>query len=132
VECLTQSSQSDDSLTSQNENDEGFGKGRRRAAAPFPEKPREARMRSPAISFAKYPFVLQHHRALEWLVMRAQFGLALNTIDAYARSLNSYFAFSEKENITPELSGRADVARWINEERERGIANATLILRLTA
>lgn len=63
--------------------------------------------------------------------MRAQFGLALNTIYAYARAFSSYFAFSEKENITPELSGRADAARWINEERERGIANATLILRLT-
>jgi integrase len=110
----------------------GFGEERRRAPTLFPEKLWGARMGSPAISFAKYPFVLQHQRAVEWLVMRAQFGLALNTIDAYARALSSYFAFSEKENITPELSGRAEVARWINEERERGIANATLILRLTA
>ena len=44
--------------------------------------------------------------------MRAQFGLALNTIDAYARALLSYFAFSEKESIRPDLSSRADVARW--------------------
>jgi site-specific recombinase XerD len=132
VECLTQPRQNDDSLTSQNENDEGFGKERRRAAALFPEKLWGTGMGSPAISFEKYPSVLQHQRALEWLVMRAQFGLALNTIDAYARALSSYFAFSEKESITPELSGRADVARWINEERERGMANATLILRLTA
>lgn len=101
-------------------------------AALFPEKLWGAGMGSPAISFAKYPYVLQHHRAHEWLVMRAQFGLAFNTIDAYARALSSYFAFSEKDCITPELSSRADVARWINEERERGIANATLILRLTA
>ena len=64
--------------------------------------------------------------------MRAQFGLTFNTIDAYARALSSYFAFSEGQKIAPEVSSRADVARWINEERERGIANATLILRLTA
>jgi integrase/recombinase XerD len=131
VECLTQPSQNDDPLTSQNENGEGFGDGRR-AAALIPETLWEASMGSPAISFAKYPSVFLHHRAHEWLVMRAQFGLALNTIDAYARGLSSYFAFSKKENITPELSSRADIARWINEERERGIANATLILRLTA
>ena len=64
--------------------------------------------------------------------MRAQFGLALNTIDAYARALNSYFAFSEEHKIAPELSTRADVAKWINQERERGIANATILLRLSA
>lgn len=64
--------------------------------------------------------------------MRAQFGLAVNTIDAYARALGSYFAFSAKEEITPEQSNRANVAKWINWERERGIANATLILRSTA
>lgn len=68
-------------------------------------------MGSPAISFAKYTSVLQHHRAYDWL--RAQFGLALNKIDAYAGALSFYFAFSEKESITPELSGRADVARWM-------------------
>ena len=89
-------------------------------------------MGSPTISFAKYPSLLRHDRAHEWLVMRSQFGLALNTIDAYARALSSYFAFSEKVKITPELSNRADVAKWINEERERGIANATIFLRLTA
>jgi integrase/recombinase XerD len=89
-------------------------------------------MGSPAICFAKYPHLLQHQRAHEWLVMRAQFGLALNTIDAYARALSSYFAFSEEQKITSEQSSRADVAKWINRERERGLANATLILRLTA
>jgi len=47
-------------------------------------------MGSPAIKFAKYPHLLQHQRAHEWLVMRAQFGLAFNTINAYARALSSY------------------------------------------
>ena len=111
MECLAQPSQNNESLTSQNENGGGFGEGRRRTATPFPEKLWGARLGSPAVSFAKYPSLLQHQRAHEWLVMRAQFGLALNTIDAYARALSSYFAFSEKEDITPELSSRADVAR---------------------
>jgi integrase/recombinase XerD len=92
----------------------------------------EARMEVPDIRLAKYPYLLQHRRAHEWLVMRAQFGLAANSIDAYARALNSYFAFSSKEEIKPEQSNRAEIAKWINSERVRGLANATLILRLTA
>ena len=90
MECLAQPSQNNESLTSQNENGGGFGEGHRRAATPFPEKLWGARLGSPAIRFAKYPSLLQHHRAHEWLVMCAQFGLALNTIDAYARALSAY------------------------------------------
>ena len=91
----------------------------------------KARTRCPTIKFAKYPDLLQHQRVHEWLLIRTQFGLAFNTIDTYAHALSSYLAFSEGQKIAPELSSRADVVGWINEKRERGIAEPSLILRLT-
>ena len=83
-------------------------------------------MGSPTISFAKYPYLLRNHRAHESLVMRSQFGLALNTIDAYARALSSYFAFSEKLKIAPELSNcliPSILARHISHDPSYRIAS---------
>ncbi len=71
---------------------------------------------------------LTHARA--WLTMREQFGLAPNTLDAYARGVESYAAFLQGSSC--ETSTRSDVAGWINESRARGLANATLIQRVTA
>ena len=71
---------------------------------------------------------IRHARA--WLTMREQFGLAPNTLDAYARAVDSYAAFLEGRGC--EASTRSDVAGWINESRARGLANATLIQRVTA
>ncbi len=70
--------------------------------------------------------------ARQWLTMREQFGLAANTLDAYARAVDSYFAFMEGRERTCEKSTQADIAGWINEMRARGLANATLIQRVTA
>jgi site-specific recombinase XerD len=70
--------------------------------------------------------------AKEWLIMREQFGLAPNSLDAYARALDSYFSFMESRKTVCEQSTRADVACWINELRSRGLANATLVQRVTA
>lgn len=71
-----------------------------------------------------------HARA--WLVMREQFGLAPNTLDAYARAIDSYLAFMEPQDHDCEASTQSDVAGWINESRARGLANSTLIQRVTA
>lgn len=64
--------------------------------------------------------------------MREQFGLTRNSLDAYARALDCYFSFMEFRKTACEESTRADVACWINELRSRGLANATLIQRVTA
>jgi site-specific recombinase XerD len=64
--------------------------------------------------------------------MRAQFGLAPNTIDAYARSVDSYFSFAVTAGIDQERSTRGHVAQWVRELETRGLANATLIQRITA
>lgn len=71
-----------------------------------------------------------HARA--WLTMREQFGLAPNTLDAYARSLESYLTFLKRLDQTCEASTQADVGMWVNELRGRDLANATLIQRVTA
>ena len=71
-----------------------------------------------------------HARA--WLTMREQFGLAPNTLDAYARAVDSYVAFLQKRGCGCEASTRSDIGGWINESRLRGLANATLIQRITA
>jgi integrase/recombinase XerD len=71
-----------------------------------------------------------HARA--WLTMREQFGLAPNTLDAYARAVNSYLAFMEPRDHDCEASTQSDVAGWINESRARGLANSTLIQIVTA
>lgn len=64
--------------------------------------------------------------------MREQFGLAPNTLDAYARAVDSYLAFLENLDHGCEASTQSDVAGWINESRARGLANSTLIQRVTA
>jgi site-specific recombinase XerD len=84
-------------------------------------------------------FDLSRHRYLAgavharaWLTMREQFGLAPNTLDAYARAVDSYFAFMELRDHDCEAGTQSDVASWINESRARGLANSTLIQRVTA
>jgi integrase/recombinase XerD len=84
-------------------------------------------------------FDLDRHRHLAgvtharaWLTMREQFGLAPNTLDAYARAVDSYASFLEDRGGDYEASTRSDVAGWINESRAKGLANATLIQRVTA
>ena len=64
--------------------------------------------------------------------MREQFGLAPNTLDAYALAVDSYLAFLKGHERDCEGSTQSDIAGWINESRARGLANATLIQRVTA
>lgn len=80
----------------------------------------------------------RHHHLAEgtharaWLTMREQFGLAANTLDAYARAVDSYLAFMAPRDHDCEASTQSDVSGWINESRTRGLANSTLIQRVTA
>jgi integrase/recombinase XerD len=71
-------------------------------------------------------------QACEWLNMRGQFGLAPNTLDAYARAVESYLSFIEGQDRRCEASTQADIGGWINQMRAGGLANATLIQRVTA
>ena len=89
-------------------------------------------MVSPTLQLDKYLHLSAVAHTCDWLIMRARIGLALNTIDAYARSLDSYFLFAANAGIEQEKSTRADVARWVRELETRGLANPTLIQRITA
>ena len=64
--------------------------------------------------------------------MRARFGLIANTLDAYARAIDCYFSFLVSRESACETSTQADVTAWINQLRSRGLANETLIQRVTA
>ncbi len=80
----------------------------------------------------RHPHLVRATHARAWLTMREQFGLAPNTLDAYARAVDSYVAFLQKRGCGCEASTRLDMAGWINESKARGLSNATLIQRVTA
>jgi integrase/recombinase XerD len=82
-------------------------------------------------SISRYPALRSIDPACQWLTMRQQFGLTPNTLDAYARALDSYFTFLQGRCDVCTGSGTSDIAAWINHCTARGLANATLIQRVT-
>jgi integrase/recombinase XerD len=85
--------------------------------------------------------------ARTWLVLQVNLGLAPNTIDAYARALEEYLAFSATKNVSVIEAARDHIAAYIRELTSRphprganvvvldsgaGLANATLRQRITA
>jgi site-specific recombinase XerD len=87
---------------------------------------------APRFSVDRYRHLASAVHARQWLIMREQIGLSPNTLDAYARAIDSYYFFLESHEHTCETSNQRDVASWISELRARGLANATLIQRVTA
>jgi site-specific recombinase XerD len=75
---------------------------------------------APRFSVDRYRHLASAGQARQWLTMREQFGLTANTLDAYARAIDSYFSFLASRECTCETSTQADVAGWINQLRSRG------------
>ena len=84
--------------------------------------------------------------AVRWLVCQQDLGRSPRTVDAYARSLVDYLRFSARHDIDVAGVGRAEIAGYVRDLRERtgrhgadvvaldsgaGLANATLQLRVT-
>ena len=92
----------------------------------------EAASMAPRFSLDRFRHLDSAVHARELLTMREQFGLTPNTLDAYARAIDSYYFFLESRERTCETSNQGGVASWISELRARGLANATLIQRVTA
>lgn len=84
--------------------------------------------------------------AVQWLVLQQDLGRSPRTIEAYARSLVDYLRFCEAVSVDVVAAGRAEIARYVRDLRERpgrrgenviafdsgaGLANATLQLRVT-
>jgi integrase/recombinase XerD len=93
----------------------------------------------------RWPVLVQHERAAEWLQIWADLGRAPRTIDAYARGLAEYLQACDRDGIDPVAATRAQVAAFVRELVSRpgrnganvvvldsgvGLANATLQQRL--
>lgn len=99
------------------------------------------------IGWSRYPFVGQHLLARSLLIIEASLGHARNTIDAYARGREDFFAFCAVRSITPELATKEHIALWVRDLTSRphrrgvnikamdsgaGLSNATLQQKVTA
>lgn len=99
------------------------------------------------IQWERYPTLAGSNQARTWLKIQSDLGLAQNTIDAYGRALEDFFAFSVRDGFSPESATREHIARYVHDLSSRpnprgdkirvldtgyGLANATLQLRLTA
>ena len=95
----------------------------------------------------RWPVLATVPPALAWLRLRADLGLAPRTLDAYARGLSEYLAFSAASGADPLAASREHVARFVRHLNERPLrhagadpsssacprlSNATMQQRLTA
>jgi hypothetical protein len=99
------------------------------------------------IRWERYPKVAGNETTRVWLRIGANLGLAPNTIDAYARALEDYLAFSAQTHTDILTANREHIAVYVHDLSSRknsragnvvvidsgvGLANATLQQRLTA
>lgn len=94
----------------------------------------------------QYPNVAAHAHARAWLLCQAQLQLAPNTVAAYGRGVDDFFAFCTQHACDPVRATRAQIAAYVNDlasrprpqrttratTRPTGLANATMQQRLTA
>jgi site-specific recombinase XerD len=74
---------------------------------------------APRFSLDRFRHLDTAVHARQWLSMCEQFGLTPNTLDAYARAIDSYYFFLEGREHTCEASTQGDVASWISELKAR-------------
>ncbi len=94
----------------------------------------------------RWPELASCSWAARWLGVQRDLGRSPRTVQAYARSLVDYFDYCERAGVDVVAAGRADIAGYPGDLRERpsrhganvlaigsgaGLANATLQLRVT-
>ncbi len=99
------------------------------------------------IQWESYPTLSESSQAQTWLKIQRDLGLAQNTVDAYGRALEDFFAFGVRDGFVPLEASREHIARYVHDLSSRpnprgtkirvldtgyGLANATLHQRLTA
>jgi hypothetical protein len=67
----------------------------------------------------KWPVLLRHERAAQWLRVWADLGRAARMIDAYARGLAEFLEVCEWHGVDPVAASRADVAVFVRVFRWR-------------
>jgi Phage integrase, N-terminal SAM-like domain len=95
---------------------------------------------------ARWPTLASRLIAVRWLAVQADSGRSPRTVQAYARSLVDYLAWCDRAGVEVETAGRAEIAGYLRDLRERpgrrganvialtsrvGLSNATLQLRVT-
>lgn len=98
------------------------------------------------VNWKKFPNAFACPLAKSWLTIQVNFGLAPNTIEAYARGIDIFLQFCAANNIALEAMTRADVAAYVRHlltskkttssspgqpSSEATLSNATLQQRLT-
>jgi site-specific recombinase XerD len=80
------------------------------------------------------PLAAQNHWARNWLSFQSNRCLASNTLEAYARGIEIYFAFLARQGITVEDATRIEIGAYIHSllsHRTQGLSNATVQQRVT-
>ena len=99
------------------------------------------------VPWLRYPRAAGCGPARAWLQIQANLGLAANTVDAYARAVDDYFAFSAGKDVPVVTAAKDHIAAYVRDLTLRpnprgvkvavldsgtGLANATLQQRITA
>jgi len=99
------------------------------------------------IRWDRYPAVAEQAMARTWIENQVLLGMAPNTVDAYARSVQDFLVFCEKAGISATGASHDEIAQYVGDLRRRpsphgakillldsgaGLSNATLQQRLTA
>jgi integrase/recombinase XerD len=94
----------------------------------------------------RWPVLASVAPAVRWLEVQHDLGRSPRTVETYARSLVDYLAWCERADVEVVSAGRAQVAGYVRDLRERpgrrgvnvvslssgtGLSNATLQLRVT-
>lgn len=64
--------------------------------------------------------------------MQAEQDAAQNTLSAYARDLKDFVGFLERNKLTPETAGRADIEAYLIDLEANGLAKSTRARRLSS
>lgn len=67
------------------------------------------------IQWERYPTAASSPKAQTWLQIQCDLGLAQNTIEAYGRALEDFFAFSVRDGFVPEEASREHIARYVHD-----------------
>jgi len=94
----------------------------------------------------RWPALASVPLAVRWLEIQRDLGRSPWTVQAYTRSLVDYLAWCDRAGVEVETAGRAEIAGYLRDLRERpgrhganvislssggGLSNATLQLRVT-
>jgi len=101
-----------------------------------PKARSDARWRVHAVADAldgiaeRWPSLASNPTAIGWLVLQQDLGRSPRTVEAYARSLTDYLGFCDHVGIDVVSAGRAEIARYVRDLRERPGGHGTNVIAL--